>query len=246
MSLGELVNIRVQGVEQMLLDLRMNRTEIGLANMHARDGLVANISQVSAEFIQQNNLKPLKIVITGPPCSGKSALADHLGHQYSLPVIRASDLLDSVDKLQPLDNAAIEQALKGGKKGSGRVPPDMMAKLGRLVLSGVPAKNTGFILDGYPKTLREARELFTDPREWTQAELDENAAVEAALASKAPNAVGTKGGKAEKSEAKLGVAASNKIDDVPDPRKVCDVFMPNALVPPFSPCCCSIAEIDDT
>lgn len=192
--------------------------------------------QVAEEFIQHNNLQPLKILVTGPPCAGKSTFADHLGHQYSLPVIRASDLLAAAHNLQATDAAVVEQVLKGGKTGPGRVPPDLMAKLGRSVVSGVPAKNRGFILDGFPKTLREARELFTDPREWSQNELDENAAIEAALALKAPASLGNKGGKPGKSDAKIAAATTAKqvIDDVTEPRKILAGFMPDAVVKLFS------------
>lgn len=203
--------------------------------MHARAGLNANMRQVAEEFTQHNNLQPLKILVTGPPCSGKSTFADYVGHQYSLPVIRASNLLAAASNLQPPDAAAVEQALKGGKTGSGRVPPDLMAKLGRLVLSGVPARNRGFILDGFPKTLREARELFTDPRDWSQDELNVNAEIEAALSSNAPAALGMKGGTPGKSDAKLAAATTAKkaIDDVPEPRKILAQFMPDAVVKLF-------------
>ena len=215
-----------------MLDLQLKRTEIGLTDMHAKGGLIGNLNKVSSEFIQQENLYPMKILITGPPCSGKSALADHLGYQYLLPVIRVADLLAASDHLQPQDASAVAQALKGGKANSGRVPPELMAKLGRHVLSRVPMKNRGYILDGFPKTLREARELFTDPREWSPAEIEENLAIEAALGSKISAGAGVKGAKAGELETKKGGARglAKSIDDVADPRKTCDTLMPNVLV----------------
>eukprot|EP00892_Ulva_mutabilis_P009907 jgi/Ulvmu1/7289/UM035_0077.1 len=217
-----------QGVEQLLLNLRLKRTDVGLEAMHARGGLVANLTTVSAEFIHHENLQPLKILITGPPCSGKSALADHLGCKYSLPVIRVAELLAAAQRLQPQDASAIEQALKGGKSGPGRLSPEQMAKLGRVILSGVPHRNRGFIMDGFPRTLREARELFTDPWEWTPVELDENAAVEAAMAAKNPTSAAGKGNKAGKSDNKKG--SISLMDDVADPRKTCKVLMPDYMI----------------
>lgn len=238
----------VQGVEHLVLDLRLKRTDIGLQDMHAKDGLVCNVSTVAAEFVNHENLQPVKILISGPPCSGKSALADHLGRKYSLPVVRAADLLAASHQLQPHDASAVEQSLKGGKPGPGRVPPEQMAKLGRAVLSGVPHKNRGYILDGFPKTLREARELFTDPRDWSQAELDENAAIDAALASKNPAAAGGGGGgkgtKPGKPDANKGGTAglARGIDDVADPRTIRDDLMPNVMVLVPVPACLSHAS----
>lgn len=215
-------------MEQLLLHVRLQRTEIGLPDMHAREGIVSCIGMVAKEFIQDRDLHPHRIVIMGPPCSGKSTLANHLGHRYKLPVLRVTDLIAAAHKLPPVEAAAVEQALKGGKTGPGRVPADLMAKMAREILSEPPAKNTGFILDGYPKTLREAREVFTNPRDWTPQELEENAAIEAALGQKQATSVSGKGTKTAKAGGAGG--ALTVIDDVPEPRMVLEEFMPNAMV----------------
>ncbi len=39
---------------------------------HCKEGLKANISKVKEEFQKERGLKPVKILITGPPASGKS------------------------------------------------------------------------------------------------------------------------------------------------------------------------------
>lgn len=41
-------------------------------NWHCKSGLAENIQLVKDEFAKERKLKPIKIFITGPPCSGKS------------------------------------------------------------------------------------------------------------------------------------------------------------------------------
>lgn len=39
---------------------------------HCKSGMATNIQLVKKEFEKERGLKPVKILITGPPCSGKS------------------------------------------------------------------------------------------------------------------------------------------------------------------------------
>jgi hypothetical protein len=222
----------LQGVDHMLLDLRMKRTAIPGLSMHAPGGLLQHIAEVHEEFIQCRRMQPMKFIIYGPPCSGKSALADHLAVQYSLPVIRAKDILGAIGKLSPEDTSAVEKALKGSKGAVGRIPANLMAKLCRIALKGVVVKNRGYILDGFPKTLREAREWLTEPREWTAEESAEQAALQAALTSMQSTLSPVKGAKG-KPPAKPSALPTRPIDDVADPRKLCQEWIPDALVRPY-------------
>ena len=77
------------------------------------------------------------------------------------------------------------------------------------------------MLDGFPKSLLEARNLFTDPRDWTQQELDSQAS--ALTTNKVKDAKKAAPGKDVK-----GKAAP--IDDVPEPRRLRNDLLPSALV----------------
>jgi adenylate kinase len=214
----------------MLLDLEMKRTDIGEMDLHNPRGLVEHMETLRIEYINSRNLQPIKLVIAGPPCSGKTALAKHLALQYSLRVIQAKDIVAAVHKLDAEDGTAVEHALKGGKAGPGRIPPALMAKLCRRLLCGVMESNRGFILDGFPRTLREARELFTDAREWSAEEAEDQASLQAALAALVAQPAPT--GKAAKGKAapKQATAPARSIDDVADPRQICKQWQPDALV----------------
>jgi hypothetical protein len=39
---------------------------------HCKDGMAINIQKVKEEFEKARKLKPFKVLINGPPCSGKS------------------------------------------------------------------------------------------------------------------------------------------------------------------------------
>jgi adenylate kinase len=54
---------------------------------HCEKGLPANIELVKNEFCKVNDLKPIKIFITGPPLSGKSHFGKQLSEEYNIPHI---------------------------------------------------------------------------------------------------------------------------------------------------------------
>jgi len=41
-------------------------------NWHCKSGMAVNIKRVKEEFEKARGLKPVKVLIAGPPCSGKS------------------------------------------------------------------------------------------------------------------------------------------------------------------------------
>lgn len=59
--------------------------------------LVENIEAIVEEFKTNRNLEPLKIVIHGPPCSGKTKLARLLCEQYNLNYISVRSILDPTE-----------------------------------------------------------------------------------------------------------------------------------------------------
>jgi Adenylate kinase len=209
----------VQGVDHLLLDLVFHRTEIPGHTLQYAGGLQRNIDLVKADFIAARQLQPVRMVIHGPPASGKSLLADELGKRYSVPVYRAKDIIASSKRLPEHLASNVEASLNG--KDGGRLSPQQMATLCRAALACVHARNRGFILDGFPKTLREARELFSDPVDSQDQPKPSTPKV------------------AEKKSAKGGAkttapAASTALpDDVPDPRAICRDLMPEALVRPL-------------
>jgi adenylate kinase len=63
---------------------------------HCKSGMPANISKVKQEFEKARNLKPVKVMISGPPCSGKSFFGKQLGEHYNIPHIHMEKLLSDL------------------------------------------------------------------------------------------------------------------------------------------------------
>jgi len=96
----------------------------------------------------------LRIVLLGPPGSGKGTCAKIIEEMYSIPVITTGDMLrQSVSKETALGNVAKTYMDKGEL-----VPDDLVNKLVKERIMESDAKN-GFILDGYPRSVRQAESL---------------------------------------------------------------------------------------
>jgi adenylate kinase len=52
------------------------------------------MKMLNEEFNYYRGLFPLKVFITGPPCSGKTHFASKLNELYGVPHIKISDIVD--------------------------------------------------------------------------------------------------------------------------------------------------------
>lgn len=96
----------------------------------------------------------MRIILFGPPGSGKGTQAKMLAEKVHIPHISTGDLLrDAVTKQTPIGMKA-----KGYLDAGALVPDDVMIGLIREVVTGGVAKN-GFILDGFPRTIPQAEAL---------------------------------------------------------------------------------------
>lgn len=97
-----------------------------------------------------------RILLFGPPGVGKGTQAKLLSQELGVPHISTGDVL----------RTAVAQGRQIGKKAQAimdvgqLVPDDLMIAIVRETL-GAPAAANGFILDGFPRTLPQARALST-------------------------------------------------------------------------------------
>lgn len=218
----------VQGADQLLVDLRLERTIVPGHDLRYAS-LLATMPSIKDEFVAAHTLRPIRLIVQGPVCSGKSALADELGRRLAIPVHRAADIATAAQQaglaLEPRES----KPGAGGKAGGsgGRLTSVQMARCCRFVLNCVEARNRGWVLDGWPKSLRDARELCTDaPIEQDQGAM--GTGVAAAKAVPGAAASGSKG----KAAAVPATAATSLLDDVPNPhaRSTRADMLPTALV----------------
>ena len=96
----------------------------------------------------------MRIILFGSPGVGKGTQAKILSQKINIPHISTGDILRSaIDKKTQLGLEARKLMDKGEL-----VPDDIMIRIIRDTLQEERSKN-GFILDGFPRTLAQAKEL---------------------------------------------------------------------------------------
>jgi len=96
----------------------------------------------------------LRVVILGPPGAGKGTCAKIIGEIYGIPVITTGDMLRAaVARMTPMGLTA-----KGYMDRGELVPDDLVNDMVTERLKDPDAKG-GFILDGYPRSPRQAEAL---------------------------------------------------------------------------------------
>lgn len=96
----------------------------------------------------------LEIVLLGPPGTGKGTHASHLITEYSIPHISTGDMLrDNLNQHTELGVEAKRYMDQGDL-----VPDSLVTKMVQKRLSQ-PDAASGFLLDGYPRTVDQAKAL---------------------------------------------------------------------------------------
>lgn len=96
----------------------------------------------------------MRIILLGPPGAGKGTQAKTLAKELGLPHISTGDLLrQNVSEGSRLGSEA------KGFMNKGLLVPDALVTQMLLERLGKPDTGSGFILDGYPRNINQAREL---------------------------------------------------------------------------------------
>ena len=96
----------------------------------------------------------VNLIFIGPPGSGKGTQAVRIAEKYGIPHISTGDILRAAVKAgTPLGRQVAATLADGGLVGD-----DLMTDLVRSRLAQPDAQN-GFLLDGFPRTVAQARTL---------------------------------------------------------------------------------------
>ena len=198
-------NIELPNYTELKIDLRMKLSNIfeeqrkSKENIldfkdrqfkwHCEFGIPENIDKLREEFNLYRNLKPIKIIVTGPPCGGKSTLCEFLTKKYNLNNYKINQFCDwaknpnsplaeeTQQKLQEIEEN-ITKALDDyeHRKNKRKTDPPLdtsqlkkfsseyMGKILKERLSSGECGTKGYIIDNYPKTYEDCINMFcTEP-----------------------------------------------------------------------------------
>ena len=96
----------------------------------------------------------LNLILFGPPGAGKGTQADRLRNDFRLPFISTGDMLRANVK----DETELGKEAKSYMDKGELVPDDLIVAMARERLSEPDARD-GFILDGFPRTIEQAKSL---------------------------------------------------------------------------------------
>jgi adenylate kinase len=94
----------------------------------------------------------LNLILLGPPGAGKGTQADRLVSDFDLPYFATGDILRQAVK----DETELGREAKGYMDEGQLVPDELICK---VVMTEVDEAGDGFLLDGFPRTVRQAEVL---------------------------------------------------------------------------------------
>lgn len=96
----------------------------------------------------------MKIILLGAPGSGKGTIAKKISQDYSIPQISTGDLFRAIIKEETEFANKIKEIINGGSL----VPDEITIKLLQDRIEKEDCKN-GYILDGFPRSIPQAKAL---------------------------------------------------------------------------------------
>jgi len=154
---------------------------------HAETGMLAAIPKIVHEYRESRGLQPLRLLVHGNDELAKAELAGALAEEYKLEYVQAAKLLEEAEA----KDDELGAQLKAAKGGGGPLPDDLVATVLGATLSSTGCRNQGYILQGFPETLDQAKLLFgagkppggEEEEEAAEAEGEEGAGAAAGLAA---------------------------------------------------------------
>ena len=156
-------------------------------NWHCEGGIEENINLLKEEFKLYRGIKPIRIIINGPPSSGKATLAKFLSEKYKLAVLNIKSIIEWAENLD--ENEPLAKEIKQKKEeieelvakaideyehrkykrktdppldtnSLRKFPPEFLSKLVKARISRNECVFKGYILVNYPKNYVDCINLF--------------------------------------------------------------------------------------
>ncbi|XP_063804521.1 adenylate kinase 7 [Pseudophryne corroboree] len=180
-------------IDHLLVDLRMEAVflkENFNINWVSQNGLIENIELIVKEYKQSRGLLPIRICVLGPPAVGKTTVSELLCKHYKLHHISVKDVVaDAIANLERLVKSPPEEeeeeegedgpetwqelldsVRENMEQNGGNLDDSYVIRFMKEKLKSMPCQNQGFVLDGYPATYEQAKELFHSDEEAEEEE----------------------------------------------------------------------------
>ncbi|XP_027134488.1 adenylate kinase 7 [Larimichthys crocea] len=169
-------DLSIMEIDSMQVNLRMegiHLKDLFSINWVCESGLVDNIELVVEEYRQTRGLLPIRLCVLGPPAVGKSTVSKQICEHYKLHHITLKETIsETISQLEDAVKNAENEDLKAEawellsslkdsmEQNDGLLDDQLLVKVVRDKLMSNPCRNQGFVLDGFPKTYEQAKELF--------------------------------------------------------------------------------------
>ena len=124
-------------------------------------------------------LQPIRGLVIGPPAVGKTTVVKQLCEKYKLHHLTVKDVItDALEAIQRSiartdvgeeeeddgkaqeDQELLDAINESKEENNGRIGDNYVLRFIKEKMHSKPCQHQGFILDGYPKTMEQARDLF--------------------------------------------------------------------------------------
>uniref|UniRef100_A0A8C7H7V0 Adenylate kinase 7b n=1 Tax=Oncorhynchus kisutch TaxID=8019 RepID=A0A8C7H7V0_ONCKI len=181
-------DLRQMDIDALFVNLRIEAVYLKESfNIHwvCESGLIDNIDRVVEEYKQTRGLLPIRVCIMGPPAVGKSTVAERICKHYKLHHIRLKETItetlihaaeanspsfqESIVRMEDGETEAedsatsselLETLKENMDQNGGRLDDQYVIRIMRDKLKSKLCRNQGFVLDSFPKTYEQAKDLF--------------------------------------------------------------------------------------
>ena len=152
---------------------------------HCEKGIPENMDLISQEFNLYRGIKPIKIIITGPPSGGKSYIADKIAKQFKITHLTMISICEWAKNLKNTLGDETRQKIKENeekvaiaedeyehRKNKKKTDPpfdpssyrkfssEFVGKILKEKLGMGECAGKGYVLDNYPKTYQDCLNVF--------------------------------------------------------------------------------------
>jgi len=125
---------------------------------HSQEGLLANMAKVVYEYREARGMLPLRLLMHGNDDIAKAELAAVIAAEYKLPLVTAKGAVEAAAAQESELGAEVKAALAAGP-----VPEALLIKVLGAALTTTESRNQGYVLEGFPDTVEQAKLLFPAP-----------------------------------------------------------------------------------